>query len=210
MKKLYRSEESGRSMVEMLGVLSIIGVLSIGGISGYSKAMAKFKASKAMDQLSLLIANIRTSYSTVANYDGLNNGVASLYAIASKDMYGGIAPVAASDATFSLVNAFGGELHILAITNQGVVNTGFGIQYNGLGKEACVTLATADWGTGGLAGIIVKDAKGDGLKAATTFPATGTVASGIYSIANLPVKLAQAYTSCGSPEAQNSITWYFY
>ena len=27
--------ESGRSMVEMLGVLAIIGVLSIGGIAGY-------------------------------------------------------------------------------------------------------------------------------------------------------------------------------
>ena len=35
MKKL----ESGRSMVEMLGVLAIIGVLSIGGISGYTLSM---------------------------------------------------------------------------------------------------------------------------------------------------------------------------
>ena len=28
--------ESGRSMIEMLGVLAIIGVLSVGGIAGYS------------------------------------------------------------------------------------------------------------------------------------------------------------------------------
>lgn len=35
--------QSGRSMVEMLGVLAIIGVLSIGGIAGYSRAMIKFK-----------------------------------------------------------------------------------------------------------------------------------------------------------------------
>ena len=40
--------QSGRSMVEMLGVLAIIGVLSVGGIAGYSKAMAKFKLSKAI------------------------------------------------------------------------------------------------------------------------------------------------------------------
>ena len=46
MKTLYKSEQSGRSMVEMLGVLAIIGVLSVGGIAGYSKAMAKFKTSK--------------------------------------------------------------------------------------------------------------------------------------------------------------------
>ena len=43
MRKFMNSEQSGRSMVEMLGVLAIIGVLSVGGISGYSKAMAIFK-----------------------------------------------------------------------------------------------------------------------------------------------------------------------
>ena len=34
---------SGRSMVEMLGVLAIIGILSVGAITGYSKAMMKYK-----------------------------------------------------------------------------------------------------------------------------------------------------------------------
>ena len=34
-----RETESGRSMVEMLGVLAVIGVLSVGGIAGYMMAM---------------------------------------------------------------------------------------------------------------------------------------------------------------------------
>ena len=38
--------ESGRSMVEMLGVLAIIGVLSVGGIAGYTMAMRKYKANE--------------------------------------------------------------------------------------------------------------------------------------------------------------------
>ena len=63
MKTLYKNEQSGRSMVEMLGVLAIIGVLSVGGIAGYSKAMAKFKLTKAMDQVSTTVTNIRTLYS---------------------------------------------------------------------------------------------------------------------------------------------------
>lgn len=51
MKKLLMSQtnlssESGRSMVEMLGVLAIIGVLSIGGIAGYRHAMAKYQANE--------------------------------------------------------------------------------------------------------------------------------------------------------------------
>ncbi|MFR8205167.1 MAG: hypothetical protein ACLU99_01695 [Alphaproteobacteria bacterium] len=63
MKNLYKNEQSGRSMVEMLGVLAIIGVLSIGGIAGYSKAMAKFRVNKTLDQISMLVMNIRSLYS---------------------------------------------------------------------------------------------------------------------------------------------------
>ncbi len=43
------TNESGRSMVEMLGVLAIIGVLSIGGIAGYSMAMNRYRANEALD-----------------------------------------------------------------------------------------------------------------------------------------------------------------
>ena len=48
-QKMKRTNESGRSMVEMLGVLAIIGVLSIGGIAGYSMAMNRYRANEALD-----------------------------------------------------------------------------------------------------------------------------------------------------------------
>ena len=48
MKRTIKSE-SGRSMVEMFGVLAIIGVLSIGGIAGYTMAMNRFRANEALD-----------------------------------------------------------------------------------------------------------------------------------------------------------------
>ena len=47
----------GRSMVEMLGVLAIIGVLSVGAISGYSKAMMKYKLNKQTEQISTILNN---------------------------------------------------------------------------------------------------------------------------------------------------------
>ena len=47
MKKL--KSESGRSMVEMLGVLAIIGVLSVGGIAGYSLSMRRHRANGVVD-----------------------------------------------------------------------------------------------------------------------------------------------------------------
>ena len=47
--------QSGRSMVEMLGVLAIIGVLSVGAISGYSKAMMKYKLNKQTEQIGSIL-----------------------------------------------------------------------------------------------------------------------------------------------------------
>ena len=44
-----KKNESGRSMVEMLGVLAIIGVLSIGGIAGYTLSMRKHRANILLD-----------------------------------------------------------------------------------------------------------------------------------------------------------------
>ena len=41
--------ESGRSLVEILGVLAIIGVLSIAGIAGYKLAVYRYAASKIID-----------------------------------------------------------------------------------------------------------------------------------------------------------------
>ena len=59
MENFYKkSHQSGRSMIEMLGVLAIIGVLSIGGIAGYSKAMEKHNINKLKDQLSTIVANL--------------------------------------------------------------------------------------------------------------------------------------------------------
>ena len=55
---------TGRSMVEMLGVLAIIGVLSVGAIAGYSKAMFKYKLNKQTEQLTQVLNTItRLSHS---------------------------------------------------------------------------------------------------------------------------------------------------
>ncbi len=53
--------EKGRSMVEMLGVLSIIGVLSVGSIAGYSKAMMKYKLNKQTDYIYNLLGYMVTN-----------------------------------------------------------------------------------------------------------------------------------------------------
>ncbi len=57
--------QTGRSMVEMLGVLAIIGVLSVAAISGYSKAMTKHKLNQHAQAISLLINNFLQAKETL-------------------------------------------------------------------------------------------------------------------------------------------------
>ncbi len=63
--------QSGRSMVEMLGVLAIVGVLSVGAIAGYSKAMMKYKLNKQAEQYNTLINAVARN---VRNFDDINTG----------------------------------------------------------------------------------------------------------------------------------------
>ena len=158
----YKKLESGRSMIEMLGVLAIIGVLSVGGIAGYSKAMTKFKTNKVADNVAMIVTNIRTLYAQQTTYEGLNNTTAVQMGVVPDELV-----TKASDGT--LTNAFLGTVHIGAgqvsdmdgetVTGDAKkgVNRGFFVIMNGLPKEACVTLATNDWGSGyssGLVGIV--------------------------------------------------------
>ncbi|MBR3501454.1 MAG: hypothetical protein IKO06_00950, partial [Alphaproteobacteria bacterium] len=68
-----KNNESGRSMIEMLGVLAIIGVLSVGGIAGYSKAMQKYRINKTIEQMTLIAGNVRTFFASQGNYEGLDS-----------------------------------------------------------------------------------------------------------------------------------------
>ena len=54
------TNEDGRSMVEMLGVLAVIGVLSIGGIQGYTYAMNKYRANGILNELNIASHQLAT------------------------------------------------------------------------------------------------------------------------------------------------------
>lgn len=185
MKRYCGSEQSGRSMVEMLGVLAIIGVLSVGGIAGYSKAMAKFKINQALEQISTLIVNIRTVFANQTNFAALNNQVASNLGLVSAEM---------EAANNALVNPFGGAVVINGNNNiSGAANgTVFTVSYAGLDRNACQTIALADWGASASSGLVALQVGN------TTFTWGGANNS-------LPVDIASAANSC--QDNNNQITW---
>lgn len=207
MKKIYKNDQTGRSMVEMLGVLAIIGVLSVGGIAGYSKAMTKFKINKTMDQVSMLVANIRTLYSGQRDYTGLSTATAITFGIIPNEMYVDNA---------NIINAFNGSVTLAVASGDAAAGVGAGttanksfqLTYNGLSQEACVSIATADWGTGAASGLIGMQisAADQGDTVAVTHTTYNTAVA-----TDLPVSISQAGTECncaGSPTC--SVAWRYY
>jgi len=59
MKYIQKNSQSGRSMVEMLGVLAVIGVLSVGGITGYKYAMDIIYKNKALEIVQHFILSVK-------------------------------------------------------------------------------------------------------------------------------------------------------
>ena len=64
-KVASRYKQSGRSMIEMLGVLAIIGVLTVGSITAYSHAMRRHLLNKQREQISYIMSAIETHIDTL-------------------------------------------------------------------------------------------------------------------------------------------------
>lgn len=237
-----KTNEYGRSMIEMLGVLAIIGVLSVGGIAGYSKAMNKFKTNKVADNVSMMVANIKTMYAQQKTYKDLDTDNARQMGLIPDELVkkGGTA----QNPTYTYRNAYNGVVSIhtagstTAASGSGAdkVNAdekAFVIFFGGLSKEACITLATNDWGSGYSSGLIAIRAAGTSTVGTDdkaldsvlignngTAAAAGTTAgtAGGSAIATpggstlpVPMSVTSAATACGCSYGNTcSITWKYY
>lgn len=136
----------GRSTIEMIGVLTIMAILTIVGIAGYSKALPKHKMSKLADQTALIIANIRAAYAIKDDYTGLDTDAAIEMGTIPVEMI-----KKSQDGTTKIVtNAFGGRVFVMPAEN----NRSVFITMAGLPTNACVYLASSDWGGQLGAGLI--------------------------------------------------------
>jgi Tfp pilus assembly protein FimT len=139
-KSIFQTPESGRSMVEMLGVLAIIGVLSVGAIAGYSKAMNKYKMNKTVDQISNIVANLRTAFATTGNYSSLaSNPIETAIKL-------GVFPEDMIVDSSHVKNLYNGDVNLTTVSVNSVAHGGFKLTYSGLPKEVTVFLGTAYWG----------------------------------------------------------------
>jgi len=180
---MTKNAQSGRSMIEMLGVLAIIGVLSVGGIAGYSKAMQKYRINKAIEQITLIAGNVRAFFAPQKNYIGV---YCSGYSCSAADgcigSDGGVnsngylttaingcpiikkakilpdemITVNAAGKINSITNPFGGKVDLGSVSKatSGDNQAFMIIYYMPAGSyEECIEIVSHDWTAAGVSGI---------------------------------------------------------
>ena len=168
--KCGSATQSGRSMIEMLGVLAIIGVLSVGGIAGYSKAMMKYRINKSIEQITLIAGNVRAFWGPQKNYIGVScrsnflDGSCDASGCAGHSGYNGcpihkkakIFPdemITVTDGKImSITHPFGGGVSLGAPNKSKSGDyQAFSIDYYlGTNEEACIELLSNDWTNAGV------------------------------------------------------------
>ena len=179
--KRFRNNQSGRSMIEILGVLAIIGILSVVGISGYSKAMNQIDTQNLLQDISLSVQRIQMLYAGQNSYKGINKNIGNLELLVNtKRSLGG-------DKKY--MHRLNGEVILKSIAR----GKGFALIYNGLNRATCAKIASIDWGNegNGLRYLVVSPT---GILPPRGFPSN--LDEGEYKAEDLPLSISDTVKYC--------------
>lgn len=155
-----KNNESGRSMIEMLGVLAIIAVLSVVGFYGFSQALEKWRIDKTVDQVMRMVVRLQTAFVAQSNYSSLGysieeiNNVLANTGVVSNDMFvrdnhGAI------KTPYTYKNVFKGNINVRVGNKYNSRDRGaFIIRFDSIPRQACITLASYAWGKSADSGYI--------------------------------------------------------
>ncbi len=83
-------QESGRSMIEMLGVLAIMGIITVGAITMISFAMKSQKRTAVTDDIAQMVTGVRQLLGEYDDFSNINNStIFGAIGMSSKNPYGG-------------------------------------------------------------------------------------------------------------------------
>ena len=153
-----KKNESGRSMVEMLGVLAIIGVLSVGGIAGYTMAMNRYRANEVVDMANKYAV---IAYSAFMTNKMMNNGTEDssvIPAFVDTGLY--------TSPTGSATNVVNGT----TIGNATVTESSVSITLSFTEKKVCEAVATS-------LGAVATAVEGETLSVSSCAASGGTISA---------------------------------
>ena len=138
--KTTKKQQSGRSMIEMVGVLAVMGLITAAAFVLINSALASQRLSRLDDDVSGIVQGVRLLYNSQPDFNGVATAESGKPAGNSTLVLLGFG----SDAK-PYQNPYGGN-YVLAGQNDART---FTVQITGLGKKTCTVLASRDWNGGG-------------------------------------------------------------
>ena len=126
---LLRKNDSGRSIVEMLGVLAIMGVITVMGISGYSQAIGRINRNKVVEEITKIAQEVRGLFAGRDSYETATGDIGADLLEKMK---------------FKLDTPYGGKYIVLPFGAAGD-NPGFSVTFNNVPLEDCLYFTTMAW-----------------------------------------------------------------
>jgi hypothetical protein len=117
-------QESGRSMIEMLGVLAIMGVITVGAIGMISTAMRTQKLTMVNDQVVQMVTLVRNLHAEYDDFSSMNGAT----------IFGAM--------SMSNKNPYGGQYELSVDQSN---PRQFIVKIGGLGQSECESLMTKAW-----------------------------------------------------------------
>lgn len=156
--KSNKNTQAGRSMIEVMGYMTVGMVLIIGIAKVVTGAYSDYKISQASIQLSDFAGTIVKASAADANYSEVVNVINGL----KPDGSAGQDDLEKKErlrlipksfrlitATNKIYNVFGGEVTVSVVSaeegNQYKNGSQFAIQFDGLDREQCIALMTKEW-----------------------------------------------------------------
>ena len=150
--------QSGRSMIEMLGVLAIIGVLTVGGLSIVGKARRQQEITQTVSEISQLIESARKiscqydeGYKNYVNFLALSEAYPSQLEYKTND------GCSEADACFVLSSDM--VVHMPfdkgnSKASDEKIHPHFAVAVSNMDDDTCMNLAAESWGTTATNGFV--------------------------------------------------------
>ena len=140
---LLRKNDSGRSIVEMLGVLAIMGVITVMGISGYSQAIGKINRNQVVEDVVRIAQETRGLYAAQGDYI-VNRSVDAEGNVAESSTQNDIGEIL-NKMKVKLANPYGKNYEVTSNGKPAGKNPGFTISVSGVPQVDCVYFTNMAW-----------------------------------------------------------------
>ncbi len=129
MLKITRQPESGRSMLEIIGVLAIMAIMSAGAFVMIRNAMATQRRNTVMDDFSKIVTGVRTLFADHDDLSELKDKGADVMVAMSIDSDG----------------PYAGSVYEVNINTNDSTNQTFVVTIKNLPTKDCVVLSQKSW-----------------------------------------------------------------